>query len=67
MPPSLAQLRARIEQLEAALVASREFVAGVVKPVAAGFHTISSYNPCHALIDKIDAALANSSVTKTEK
>jgi hypothetical protein len=40
-----------------ALRACREFLVGMTKPAAAGMGTISSYHPCHALIDMIDRAL----------
>jgi hypothetical protein len=42
-----------------ALEACREYLVGITKPPAVGMFTgvISSYHPCHALIDKIDGAL----------
>ena len=35
----------------------REFVAGIRKPTGPGVYAISSYHPCGALLDQIDAAL----------
>lgn len=52
-------LRAEIERLRAVLTDARSFVEGMVKPAQGGVMQISSYHPCHALIDKINAALAS--------
>lgn len=50
---------AEIERLRAALLDSRDFVAGMIKQAASGIFTISSYHPCRTLLDKIDAAMSN--------
>lgn len=49
----------KAQELRTVLVDCREFVAGMTKPAAPGFHTISSYHPCQALLDKIDAAIGH--------
>lgn len=52
-----------IERLREVAIEARDFIAGMVKPAAPGIHTISSYHPCHALVDKINAALGNQQAT----
>lgn len=46
-----------VPQVREALEACREFLVGMTKPATVGVMSISSYHPCQALIDKIDAAL----------
>lgn len=46
------------DAMRALLADCRTFVIGMTKPSTSGLHSISSYHPCQALIDKIDAALA---------
>ena len=55
----IGRLTAERDALRAAAEAAKEFVSGMVKPAKAiTAVTISGYNPCRALLDKINAALS---------
>lgn len=44
-------------KMRAALIACRDFIDGMSKPLQDSAYTISSYHPCRALVDQANAAL----------